>query len=126
MRMITGNDPNDTVTGTSGMVPVVPFSLLTTTSNLRFSWTGDPNAGGAPNSRPQVFISVLYLQANGTPSAVRAQDTLSYFQEDSTTGFATFPLQYITPSDAAFVQIQYGAARNGLPAPITLDVDNVR
>jgi hypothetical protein len=126
MRMATGNNPNDLVTATSGMVPVVPFALLTTTSNLRFSWTGDPNPGGAAGSRPQVFISILYLQSNGMPSAVRAHDTFSYFQEDSTTGFATFPVQYITPDDASFVQIQYGAARNGLPLPITVDVDNVR
>jgi hypothetical protein len=35
-------------------------------------------------------------------------------------------MQYTTPSDAAFVEVQFGAARNGLPAQITLDVDNVR
>jgi hypothetical protein len=87
---------------------------------------GDPNPSGPPNSRPQVFITILYFQQNGTPSSVHTQDTVAYFQENSTTGFATFPVQYTTPSDAAFVTIQFGAARNGLPAQITLDVDNVR
>jgi hypothetical protein len=53
-------------------------------------------------------------------------DTFPHFQEDSTTQFATFPVQYVTPSDAAFIQIQFGAARNGLPTGITFDVDNVR
>ena len=71
-------------------------------------------------------MNVLYFQASGTVSAVRRQDSFAFFQEDSTTGFGTFPLQYTTPSDAASVEIQFGAARNGLPTPITFDVDNVR
>jgi hypothetical protein len=99
---------------------------MTTTSNLRFSWTGDPNPSAAPASRPQVFISVLYFQSDGSPSLIRSQDTFSCFQEDSTQGFATFPVQYLTPADAASVEIQFGAARNGLANTITLDVDNVR
>lgn len=126
LRIVTGNNPDDVVTATSTMIPVVPFSLLTTTFNLRFSWTGDPNPTGAPASRPQVFVSIAYLQSNGVPSAIRTEDTFSFFQDDSTTGFATFPVQYITPADAAFIQIQCGAKRNGLPLPITFDVDNVR
>ncbi|SRR6266498_201471 len=126
MRMVTGNNSNDLVTATSPMIPVVPFTLLTTTSNLRFSWTGDPNPGGTPALRPQVSITVLYFQSNATPSAVRTEDTFTYFQEDGTTGFATFPVQYITPSDSAFIEIQFGANRNGLPTAITFDVDNVR
>jgi hypothetical protein len=126
LRIVTGNNPDDTVTATSATIAVAPFSLLTTTFNLRFSWTGDPNPTGAPDSRPHVFVSIAYLQSNGVPSAIRTEDTFSYFQEDSTTGFATFPVQYITPADAALIQIQCGAIRNGLPLPITFDVDNVR
>jgi len=126
MRMVTGNIANDSISATSSQIPVTSSTLFTTTSNLRFAWTGDPNAGGPPSSRPQVFVTVLYFQQNGTPSSIRTQETLAYFQENSTTGFATFPVQYTTPSDAAFVQIQFGVARNGLSNPITLDVDNVR
>jgi len=73
-----------------------------------------------------VFITILYFQQNGASSSIRTQDTAAYLQENSTTGFATFPVVYTTPSDAAFIAIQFGAALNGLPAQITLDVDNVR
>ena len=126
MRMVTGNGSSDLVTSTSALIPVVPTTAFTTTSNLRFSWTGDPNPAGAPALRPQVFVTISYYQQNQMPSAVRAQDTIAYFQESSTTGFATFPFQYVTPTDAAFVAIVFGAKRNRLPTPITLDVDNVR
>ena len=126
MRLVTGTAPNDTVTATSAMIPVIAATGYTTTANMRFAWSGDPNPTGLPASRPQVFASALYFQANGTASAIHPQDSFSFFQEDSTTGFATFPLQYTTPTDAAFVEIQFGAARNGLPTQITLDVDNVR
>ena len=126
MRLISGNAPTDVITATSEMIPVVPSTLYTTTSNLRFLWTGDPNPTGPPPSRPQVFITILYFQANAMPSTLHAQNTFSYFQEDSTTGFATFPLQYTVPSDSVFVELQFGASRNGLPNPIQLDVDNVR
>jgi hypothetical protein len=73
-----------------------------------------------------VFVAISYFQQNGAVSSIHTQDTFAYFQEDSTTGFATFPVQYVTPEDAAFVTIQFGAARNGLPTQITLDVQNVR
>ena len=126
MRITTGNGPNDTISSTSKLIPVLPSTSFTTTSNLRFSWTGDPNPGGPPTSRPQVFLTIFYFQQNGLPSSIHTQDMVAYFQENSTSGFATFPMQYTTPSDAAFVEVQFGAARNGLPAQITLDVDNVR
>jgi hypothetical protein len=126
MRMVTGNGANDSISSTSTQIPVTSSTLFTTTSNLRFAWTGDPNPSGPPNSRPQVFITILYFQQNGTPSSIRTQDTVAYFQENSTTGFATFPVQYTTPSDTALIAILFGAARNGLPAPIALDVDNIR
>jgi hypothetical protein len=126
MRIITGTESNDNIIATSGRIPVVSATTYTTTANMRFTWTGDPNPGGPPASRPQVFVNIRYFQANGTPSAVRIEDSFAFFQEDSTTGFTTFPQQYATPGDAAFVEIRFGAARNGLPAQITLDVDNVR
>jgi len=126
MRIVTGNGTNDSISCSSTRIPVTSSTLFTTTSNLRFAWTGDPNPGGPPNSRPQVFITILYFQQNGASSSIRTQDTAAYLQENSTTGFATFPVVYTTPSDAAFIAIQFGAALNGLPAQITLDVDNVR
>jgi hypothetical protein len=126
MRIVTGDGPHDSVSGASLLIPVAPATQHTTTSNLRFSWTGNPNPAGSPTSRPQVFTSILYFQTDGTPSAVHPQDTFTYFQEDSTTGFGAFPVQYTTPSDAALIAIQFGAARNGLPTQIVLDVQNVR
>jgi hypothetical protein len=93
---------------------------------MRFTWTGDPNPSVPPASRPQVFINIRYFQTNGAPSVVHTFDSFVFFQEDSTTGFATFPQKYTTPSDAAFVEIQFGSMRNGLRSRITLDVDNVR
>jgi hypothetical protein len=69
---------------------------------------------------------VHYFTSSGSASAIKASDTFSYYQENSTTGFATFPFVYTTPADTAAVQIEFAAARNGLSTPITLDVDNVR
>ena len=126
MRVITGSGSNDEITATSVMIPVFAATTYTTTANMRFAWTGDPNLTGPSSSRPQVFITMLYFQANGTPSSVRTKDSFSFFQENSTTGFATFPEQYTTPGDTAQVEIQFGAIRNGLPTQIILDVDNVR
>jgi len=126
MRIITGTGSNDNIIATSGRIPVVSATTYTTTANMRFTWTGDTNPGGPPASRPQVFFNIRYFQANGTPSAIRIEDSFAFFQEDSTTGFATFPQKYTTPSDAAFVEVQFGSMRNGLPSRITLDVDNVR
>ena len=126
MRIVTGAGANDNVTATSTMIPVTAAATYTTTANMRFAWTGDPNPGGSSTTRPQVFINILYFQQNGSPSGVRTKDSFSFFQEDSTTGFATFPQQYTTPSDATFVEVQFGAMRNGLSTQIILDVDNVR
>ena len=126
MRIVTGAGGNDNITATSAWIPVTAATTYTTTANMRFAWTGDPNPGGSSATRPQVFINILYFQQNGTPSGVSTKDSFSFFQEDSTTGFATFPQQYTTPSDATFVEVQFGAMRNGLPTQIILDVDNVR
>lgn len=126
MRIIIGAGSNDNITATSARIPVTAATTYTTTANMRFAWTGDPNPSGPPASRPQVFANIRYFQANGAPSTMRILDSFPFFQENSTTGFATFPHRYTTPSDAAFVEVQFGAMRNGLPSQITLDVDNVR
>jgi Bacterial Ig-like domain (group 2) len=127
MQLVTGAGSKADITASSARIPVGSATAYETTANMQFAWTGDPAVGTSPSpSRPQVFMTVLYFRASGAPSAVRAYDSLAYFQEDSTSGFATFPMQYTTPSDAAFVQLQFGASRNGLPSPITLDVQNVR
>lgn len=125
LRLTTGNGAA-TVSALSEAIPVTPATAYTTVANLRFSWTGDPNPAGPAASRPQVFANILYFQANGQPSSIRAQDSFSWFQEDGASGFATFPAQYTTPDDSASVQIQFGAVRNGLPTPIVFDVDNIR
>jgi hypothetical protein len=126
MRIVTGSGTRDKVAATSVTISVSPRTAYTTTANLRFGWTGDPNPSGPSYTRAQVFAAILYLQENGQPSIVRAQDSFAYFQEDSTKGFGTFPLLYTTSKDCALVRIQFGAARSGLASQITLDVDNVR
>jgi hypothetical protein len=126
LRLTTGAGANDTLTATSDTMSILPNTNYTTTANLRFNFNGDPNPGGDPALRPQVFVTFHYFDANGNPSAIRATDVFRYFQENSTSGFATFPMQYTTPSDAASMQIEIGAARNGLPSAITLDADNLR
>jgi len=126
LRLVTGSGPNDTVNATSDMIAVTPNTIYTTTANLRFGWTGDPSPGGGPATRPQVFISIQYFDGSGRASQVRTQNIFRFYQENSTTGFETFPLQYTTPSDASFVRIEVGAVRNGLPTAITFDVDNLR
>jgi hypothetical protein len=126
LRLVTGPGAGDAVTATSSPIPVLPSTTYTTTANLRFAWTGDPDPAAPAVSRPQVSITVRYLLAGGTPSALRVQDRFSWYQEDATAGFATFPVVYTTPADAARVQIWISAARNGLPTPITLDADNLR
>ena len=123
LRIVTGKAATSAATN---RIAVAPTTIYTTTANLRFAWTGDPNPSAAPEARPRVFIRIRYFTESGTPSGLKASDTFRYVQEDSTSGFGTFPVQYQTPSDARFVQVEIGAARNGLPNPITLDVDNVR
>ena len=126
MRIVTGADLNATISATSAMIRVSRATTYTTTANMRFAWTGDPNPSAPRATRPQVFVNIFYFRESGRPSVLRAMDSFSFFQEDSTSDFATFPLQYTTPRDANFVKIRFGAARKGLPAQLTFDVDNVR
>jgi hypothetical protein len=123
MRLVTGAGASDAISATSAPVAVTPGIVYTLAANLRFSWTGDPSPSAA--TRPSVSLAVVYGKADGTPSAVRPVDTFSWHQEDATTGFAAFVETIVPPSDAASAAVRVGAARNGLPTPITLDVDNV-
>ncbi len=126
LRLITGNGMKDVVSANSELIAITPNTIYTTTANLRFSWTGDPNPSGDPSTRPQVFVSFQYFDKDGLPSQIRTQDTFFLFQENTPQGFGTFPFQYASPNDARFVRIEIGATRNGLPTPITLDVDYLR
>jgi hypothetical protein len=126
LRLITGSDLNSTITARSEKIAITADTSFTTVANLRFTWSGDPSASSDPAIRPQVFVIFRYFNAAGSPSAVRAQDIFRLHQENSTNGFDTFPFLYVTPGDANSLQIEIGAARNGLTLPITMDVDNLR
>ncbi|HYL14388.1 MAG TPA: hypothetical protein VEV41_15200 [Terriglobales bacterium] len=126
LRLVNGTSPMSKESVTSLHIGVSPNTGYTTTANLRFAFFGDPNPSGTPSTRPRVSLMISYYTANLSPSGVRSSDEFSWFQENSTSGFATFPVQYTTPSDAAFVAIQFGIFRENLPMPITVDVDNVR
>jgi hypothetical protein len=125
LRLVSGSGANDQIVAQSDLIATSPSTSYTTTANLRFNWSGDTRTGADP-SRPNVFMAINYYVADGSPSAVRAQDAFRLYQEDSPNGFGTFPNAYVTPSDARSVRIVFGIARNGLAQPITLDVDNVR
>jgi len=122
---LTSSDVTTPVSATSDRIAVTSATGYTTTANLRFAWSGDPNPAASASARPQVFATIHYLNANGQPASVPST-TFQYFQENSTQGFQTFVFQYTTPSDARSVQIEVEAARNGLAAPIIVDVDNLR
>src|SRR5262249_7811259 len=125
LQLTTGAGASDTISATSDAITVTPDTTYTTTANLRFSWTNDPNPAADPSFRPQVFVTFHYLDSQGNPSAVRESDVFRFFQENSTTGFATFPMQYTAPSDAESMKVEVGVSRNGLASPITLDADNL-
>jgi hypothetical protein len=111
---------------TSGPIRVRPSVTYTTTASLRFNWTGDRHTRAATPKRPHVLIALTYLTCQRKPSKVRPRIIHRYVQHQRTTGFATFPVRHTTPRDACYVRLQFGAKRNGLPAPITLDVDAIR
>ena len=122
LRLKTGG----IIRAVSKSITVDPNRTYTTTANLRFNWSGDPNPGGDPATRPQIFVTTAYYQGDGQPSAIKPTDTFRYFQEDGAADFRTFPIQYRTPADAATLRLSIGVARNGLPTAITLDADNLR
>lgn len=122
---LTANDSTAPIAATSEPIAVTPGTNYTTVANLRFAWNGDPNPAASASTRPQAFVTIHYLNANGQPASVPST-VFQYFQENSAQEFQTFVFQYMTPSDARSVQIEVGAARNGLAAPIIIDVDNLR
>jgi len=122
---LTASDNTAAISATSDQMAVTPGTSYTTTANLRFAWSGDPNPSGSAVTRPQVFATIHYLNARGQPASTPST-VFSYFQEDSTQGFQTFVFQYTPPSDATSVQIEIGAERNGLSTPIVFDADNFR
>lgn len=126
LRLTTGSGGSDTVSALSDEIDVSPNTTYTTTANLRFRWSGDTGAETSNTSRPQVYMMVRYFGGDGRASAVRSQDIFRYYQESGSAEFGTFPISYMTPSDAMTVKLEFGAMRNGLAQPITLDVDNVR
>jgi hypothetical protein len=115
-----------TIRATSRPIAVDPNRTYTTTANLRFNWSGDPNPSGTPETRPHVFITVNHYRANGQVSLVQASQTFRFVQEDGAADFRTFPIQYQTPSDAASVRLVIGVARKNIASPIRLDADNLR
>ncbi len=125
LRLTTAAGASSTVSALSQPIPVTPGTSYTTAANLRFSWTGDPNPSGNSAKRPQVFVTIHYLNANGQPASTPST-VFSYFQENSTQGFQTFVFQYTPPSDATSLEIEIGAARNSLSMPIVFDADNFR
>lgn len=122
---LTASDNTAAISAMSDPIAVTPGTSYTTVGNFRFAWSGDPNPTASASTRPQVFATIHYFNANGQPASV-SSTAFSYFQENSTQGFQTLVFQYTTPSDARSVQIEVGAARNGLSAPITVDIDNLR
>lgn len=126
LRLVTGTGTADSVSATSTRIAVSPEATYTTTFNLRFHWVGDPNPRSDPATRPQVSVTLTFFDCAGLPSSRRARDIFRFYEENGTDGFDTFPLLYRTPSDACYVRVEVTVARNGLPAIITLDVDNVR
>ncbi len=122
---LTANDNTAAISATSDRIAVTPGTSYTTTANLRFARSDDPNPSGSASTRPQVYVTIHYLNANGQPAALPST-AFRYFQENSTQSFQTFVFQYTPPSDAQSVQIELGASRNGLAAPIVFDIDNLR
>jgi hypothetical protein len=122
---LTASDNTAVIGVTSDQIAVTPGTSYTTTANLRFAWSGDPNPSGSAATRPQVYVTIHYLNAASRPASTPST-VFSYFQEDSTQDFQTFVFQYTPPSDATSLQIEIGAARNGLPTPIIFDADNFR
>ena len=104
-----------TAAAASDPVSVQPAIVYTTTADVRATFA-DGNQTAA--------LTILYFQQSGMPSAVRASDAFPIQQSDTPAGFATFPVQYAPPADAAAVRIQFSAT--GSAQPLTLDVDMVR
>jgi len=107
----------------SQAIPITAGTTYTTAMALRFAWSGDPDPSAAADARPNAYVAFDYFDASGRQLS---SDVTRYFQENSTTGFATFVFHYTPPAGAQTVRIEIGAHRNGLPQPITIDADALR
>ncbi|HKA92037.1 MAG TPA: hypothetical protein VKE22_30445 [Haliangiales bacterium] len=126
LRLRSGSDPSGAALATSGPIPIDPSARYTLVGNLRFRWSGDPNPSAPADARPQVRVAIRYFDVSGAPSAARAADFFRFFQEDGTQGFATFPLAFAPPADASAIRVELAVLRNGLPAELVADFDNLR
>ena len=65
MQIVTGAGPDDAVTATSAIIPVMAKTSHTTTSNLSFAWTGDPNPTGPdPGARRCSLRSPIFSRTD--------------------------------------------------------------
>jgi hypothetical protein len=117
LRLTTASGASDTVTATSDRFAVLPGIVYTATAAVRFSFADD---------KPTAAITLLYYQADGTASHLRAADSFTYHRVEAPTGFGTFPVQYVPPPDAASAAVQFSVARAGSSLPATIDVDDFR
>lgn len=125
LRLSTGADPNGAAIAQSAVLPVTGDAGYVVTTLLRFSFSGDPDAGAPGPRRPQVRVSLLYFAADGGAASGSRQD-VRLFQESSTPDFKTFPFSFVTPLDATAAQIELAVEAHGLPMPLTADFDVVR
>jgi hypothetical protein len=126
LRLVTADEPSSVIWVNSVAIAVTPGQRYTTAGALRFGWSGDPDPGAPPESRPQVYVAIRYLDADGAEVGSKSADVFRYFEEDGTDGFETIVVQYTPPPGAASAKIEVGAARTGLPAKMKVDVDYLR
>lgn len=126
LRMITGDELADQIWVRSEPLTVTSTRRYTTAAALRFNWSGGAGPDSPPESRPQVYLAIRYLDAAGKTLQSHPLDIFRYFQEDRTGGFRTFVVRYTPPEGATSARVEIGAARNELATPITLDVDYLR
>jgi hypothetical protein len=110
---------------TSASIPIAPSTAYVLTGNFRFAFSGDPSPAAAPEQRPQVRVTISSWTTSGAPAS-GTPAVFRFFQEDSTSGFATFPLSFTTPADADTVRIELAVVRNGLPGALVADFDALR
>jgi hypothetical protein len=126
LRLRSGSDPSGAALATSAPIPIDSSARYTLVGNFRFQWSGDPNPSAPAKARPQVRVAIRYFNGSGSASATRAFDFFQFFQEDSTQGFATFPLIFAPPADASSIRVELAVLRNGLPSEVVADFDALR
>jgi len=119
LRLIA-SDSTAAISAMSDQIAVTPGTSYTTTANLRFAWTGDPNPSGSATTRPQVFVTIHYLNASGT-AGVDAFDCLLLLPGEQHAGVSDLRFSVHAPERRAI-----GANRNRRCAQWTLDADHLR